>query len=217
MLRRLDGRAVGTCSSSAAAPPVSASPSTRRRAATAPLLLEAHDFAKGTSSRSTKLVHGGVRYLEQGNVSLVLEALRERGLLCRNAPHLVSDLAFVVPRYKWWEGPFYGIGLKLYDVLAGKLNLRPRAASTAARRSRASQRRAAKDLIGGAMYHDAQFDDARLAFTLAQHRRRPRRRAAQLHARSPALIKTGGQRSTAAWSRRRRRDRHAPIACTRRS
>ena len=87
------------------------------------LLLEQHDFAKATSSRSTKLVHGGVRYLKQGNVSLVLEALRERGLLCRNAPHLVHDLAFVVPRYKWWEGPFYGIGFKLYDVLAGKLNI----------------------------------------------------------------------------------------------
>src|SRR4249919_2220217 len=89
------------------------------------LLLEAHDFAKGTSSRSTKLVHGGVRYLQQGNVSLVLEALRERGLLCRNAPHLVHDLAFVVPRYRWWEGPFYGIGFKLYDRLAGKLNIAP--------------------------------------------------------------------------------------------
>ena len=75
------------------------------------LLVEQWDFAKATSSRSTKLVHGGVRYLQQGNVSLVLEALRERGLLVRNAPHLVQDLAFVVPRYRWWEGPFYGIGL----------------------------------------------------------------------------------------------------------
>src|SRR6516164_11487443 len=83
------------------------------------LLVEQHDFAKATSSRSTKLVHGGVRYLKQGNISLVLEALRERGLLCRNAAHLVHDLAFVVPRYKWWEGPFYGVGFKLYDVLAG--------------------------------------------------------------------------------------------------
>ena len=84
------------------------------------LLLEAMDFGKGTSSRSTKLVHGGVRYLEQGNVSLVMEALKERGLLRQNAPHLVSDLAFVVPNYSWWEAPFYGIGLKLYDMLAGK-------------------------------------------------------------------------------------------------
>src|SRR6056297_4222917 len=84
------------------------------------LLLEQHDFAKGTSSRSTKLVHGGVRYLQQGNVSLVLEALKERGRLRKNAPHLVHNLPFVVPSYDWWEGPFYGIGLKLYDVLAGK-------------------------------------------------------------------------------------------------
>src|SRR3970040_756723 len=88
-------------------------------------LFEAADFAKGTSSRSTKLVHGGVRYLKQGNISLVAEALHERGLLMRNAPHLVRNLSFVVPNYSWWEGPFYGIGLKLYDVLAGKLGLGP--------------------------------------------------------------------------------------------
>src|ERR1700686_1098107 len=84
------------------------------------LLLEQSDFGKGTSSRSTKLVHGGVRYLEQGNLSLVMEALKERGLLLRNAPHLVRNLGFVVPRYDWWEAPFYGIGLKIYDLLAGK-------------------------------------------------------------------------------------------------
>src|SRR6201747_2548207 len=78
-------------------------------------LLEQSDFGKGTSSRSTKLIHGGVRYLEQGNVSLVMEALRERGLLLRNAPHLVRDRAFVVPSYSWCETPFYGIGLKVYD------------------------------------------------------------------------------------------------------
>src|SRR5436189_778085 len=83
------------------------------------ILVEAYDFAKGTSSRSTKLVHGGVRYLEQGNLALVREALHERDLLRRNAPHLVRDLAFVVPAYRWWALPFYGIGLKLYDVLAG--------------------------------------------------------------------------------------------------
>src|SRR5262245_1571172 len=132
------------------------------------VLLEQYDFAKATSSRSTKLVHGGVRYLKQGNVSLVLEALRERGLLCRNAAHLVHDLAFVVPRYKWWEGPFYGIGFKLYDVLAGKLNI--------AKSRRLNRRQTIEripnvettNLIGGAMYHDAQFDDARLAFALAQ-------------------------------------------------
>src|SRR6202789_4105145 len=86
----------------------------------ATLLLEQHDFGKGTSSRATKLVHGGVRYLEQGNVSLVMEALKERGLLRQNAPHLVSELPLIVPSYAWWEGPFYGIGLKLYQVLSGK-------------------------------------------------------------------------------------------------
>jgi glycerol-3-phosphate dehydrogenase len=84
------------------------------------LLLERKDFAKGTSSRSTKLVHGGVRYLEQGNVSLVMEALKERGLLRQNAPHLVHEVPFIVPNYSWWEAPFYGIGLKIYDMLAGK-------------------------------------------------------------------------------------------------
>ena len=89
------------------------------------LLLEGSDFAKGTSSRSTKLVHGGVRYLEQGDIPLVLEALRERGLLHQNAPQLVHHLSFFIPRYQWWEGPFFGIGLKVYDALAGKLNLAP--------------------------------------------------------------------------------------------
>ena len=86
-------------------------------------LVEMADFAKGTSSRSTKLVHGGVRYLRQGNVSLVLEALRERGRLAKNAPHLVQNRAFLVPNYVWWEGPFYGVGLKVYDALAGKLGI----------------------------------------------------------------------------------------------
>src|SRR5688572_26759785 len=85
-----------------------------------PLLLEQSDFGKGTSSRSTKLAHGGVRYLQQGNISLVLEALRERGLMLQNAPHLVHNLAFVVPNYAWWEGGFYGFGLKVYDLMAGR-------------------------------------------------------------------------------------------------
>src|SRR5450631_4834247 len=89
------------------------------------VLVEAHDFGKGTSSRSTKLVHGGVRYLEQGNVPLVMEALKERGLLRRNAPHLVSELPFIVPSYAWWEGPFYGIGLKVYQMLSGKYGFGP--------------------------------------------------------------------------------------------
>jgi glycerol-3-phosphate dehydrogenase len=98
------------------------------------LLVEQDDFAKGTSSRSTKLVHGGVRYLKQGNISLVLEALRERGLLCENAPHLVHHLSFIVPIYSWWEGPFYGIGMKIYDRLAGKLGLSPSEISLGRRR-----------------------------------------------------------------------------------
>jgi len=89
------------------------------------VLFEQHDFGKGTSSRSTKLVHGGVRYLQQGNISLVLDALKERGLLFRNAPHIVRDLQFVVPNYQWWEAPFYGLGLKVYDVLAGRYGFGP--------------------------------------------------------------------------------------------
>src|SRR5215468_8825368 len=89
------------------------------------LLLEQSDFGKGTSSRSTKLAHGGVRYLEKGNVGLVMEALKERGLLLQNAPHLVRNLAFVVPNYDWWEAPFYGLGLKVYNALAGKYGFGP--------------------------------------------------------------------------------------------
>ena len=131
-------------------------------------LLEVHDFAKATSSRSTKLVHGGVRYLEQLNFSLVVEVLRERGIMYRNAPHLVSNLAFVVPRYHWWEGPFYGIGLKLYDTLAGKLNIENSKFldrdETIALIPNVQQ----DDLIGGIKYHDGQFDDGRMAITLAR-------------------------------------------------
>ena len=133
-----------------------------------PLLLEQSDFAKGTSSRSTKLVHGGVRYLQQGNVSLVLEALRERGRLRQNAPHLVRDLPFVVPNYDWWEGPFYGIGLKLYDMLAGKQGF---GASRHLSREETLQHLPtveAEGLSGGVIYYDGQFDDARLAINLAQ-------------------------------------------------
>ncbi|MDZ7269115.1 MAG: glycerol-3-phosphate dehydrogenase/oxidase [candidate division KSB1 bacterium] len=132
------------------------------------LLLEQGDFAQGTSSRSTKLIHGGVRYLKQGNLALVLEALHERGLLRQNAPHLVHHLAFVVPLYDWWEGPFYGIGLKLYDMLAGKLGLGP---SQNLSREDTLQRIPTlepKGLRGGVIYYDGQFDDARLAICLAQ-------------------------------------------------
>ena len=132
------------------------------------LLLEAHDFAKGTSSRSTKLVHGGVRYLEQLDFSLVSEALRERGVLYANAPHLVRNLGFVVPRYRWWQGPFYGIGLKLYDALAGSQNLAPSRGLDREQTLAAIPNVESEDLIGGVIYHDAQFDDARMAITLAR-------------------------------------------------
>lgn len=130
-------------------------------------LVEAHGFGKGTSSRSTKLVHGGVRYLEQGNIPLVMSALKERGLMRQNAPHLVHDLAFVVPNYSWWEAPFYGIGLKLYDLLAGKYGF---GASRLLSKEETLQRLPAldpQDLLGGVVYYDGQFDDARLLIHLA--------------------------------------------------
>ena len=132
------------------------------------LLVEQSDFAKATSSRSTKLVHGGVRYLAQGNISLVMEALRERGRLKRNAPHLVKDLSFLIPVYHFWGLPFYSTGLILYDLLAGRLSLG---------KSRPVSRRKALGMIstlipeglyGGVMYHDCFFDDSRLAINLMQ-------------------------------------------------
>ncbi|MCA1964102.1 MAG: FAD-dependent oxidoreductase, partial [Prosthecobacter sp.] len=132
------------------------------------LLVEQSDFAKGTSSRSTKLVHGGVRYLKQGNVALVLEALRERGLLVKNAPHLVHSQPFVIPNYHWWEGPFYGIGMKVYDGLAGKLGLEPSRWLTREDVLELLPNLEPAGLNGGIIYHDGQFDDARLAVNLAQ-------------------------------------------------
>ena len=132
------------------------------------LLLERQDFGKGTSSRATKLVHGGVRYLEQGNISLVMEALKERGILLHNAPHLVHDLQFVVPNYSWWEAPFYGIGMKVYDLLAGKYGFGKSSIlsreETLARIPTLRQ----DGLRGGVVYHDGQFDDARLLIQLIQ-------------------------------------------------
>jgi glycerol-3-phosphate dehydrogenase len=126
------------------------------------LLLEQSDFGKGTSSRSTKLAHGGVRYLEQGNIGLVMEALKERGLLLQNAPHLVHDLAFVVPNYDWWEAPFYGLGLKLYELLAGKYGFgKSRLLSREETLERIPTLKT-EGLRGGAIYYDGQFDDARL-------------------------------------------------------
>lgn len=132
------------------------------------VLLEQHDFAKGTSSRSTKLVHGGVRYLQQGNISLVLEALHERGLLIQNAPHLVHNQSFIVPNYEWWSGPFYGVGLKVYDLLAGKLGLGPSKILTREETLEKIPTLEPEGLRGGVIYYDGQFDDARLAVNLAQ-------------------------------------------------
>jgi glycerol-3-phosphate dehydrogenase len=132
------------------------------------LLIEQADFAKGTSSRSTKLVHGGVRYLRQGNISLVLEALRERDRLARNAPHLVRDMAFVIPNYKWWEGPFYGVGMKVYDQLARKSGGPPSRQLSRKETIALIPTVETKNLTGGVIYNDGQFDDARLAVNLAQ-------------------------------------------------
>jgi glycerol-3-phosphate dehydrogenase len=132
------------------------------------LLVEQSDFAKGTSSRSTKLVHGGVRYLKQGNISLVLEALRERGLLVENAPHLVHHLSFIVPIYSWWEGPFYGIGMKIYDRLAGKLGLSPSENLSREETLKRIPTLQPNGLQSGVSYYDGQFDDSRLAVNLAQ-------------------------------------------------
>lgn len=130
------------------------------------LLVEQHDFGKGTSSRSTKLVHGGVRYLEQGNIALVMEALKERGLLRQNAPHLVSNLAFVVPNYDWWEAPFYGLGLKVYNALAGKYGFGPSEILTREQTLARLPTIKTEGLRGGVVYYDGQFDDARLLINL---------------------------------------------------
>jgi glycerol-3-phosphate dehydrogenase len=132
------------------------------------VLLEKFDFAKGTSSRSTKLVHGGVRYLQQGNIKLVMDALKERGVMKKNAPHLVKNQSFIVPNYKWWEGPYYGLGLKVYDWMSGSLGL---GASQWLSTEEVLQHAPTLDpegLRGGVMYHDGQFDDSRLALNLAQ-------------------------------------------------
>ena len=132
------------------------------------LLLEQADFAKGTSSRSTKLVHGGVRYLAQGDVGLVCEALHERGLLLQNAPHLCHNQAFIIPNYTWWGGPFYTIGLKLYDLLAGRRSLGASEHLSRAEILRQLPNLRPRGLRGGVRYHDGQFDDARVAVNLAQ-------------------------------------------------
>lgn len=132
------------------------------------LLLERSDLGKGTSSRSTKLVHGGVRYLQQGNIPLVMEALRERGILRHNAPHLVHDLRFIVPNYDWWQTPFYGIGLKVYDMLARKYRFGPSRILSKAATLEHIPTLKTEGLRGGVQYYDGQFDDARLLLNLAQ-------------------------------------------------
>ena len=132
------------------------------------VLLESHDFAKGTSSRATKLVHGGVRYLAQGNVSLVREALHERTTLLSNAPHLAQPLPFVMPSYHWWETPFYGVGLKMYDLLAGKAGIGPTEFLSKSRTLELLPTAKPAGLTGGVKYWDGQFDDARLALALAK-------------------------------------------------
>jgi glycerol-3-phosphate dehydrogenase len=132
------------------------------------LLLESHDFAKGTSSRATKLVHGGVRYLGQGNIALVREALHERSTLLRNAPHLAQPLPFLMPAYQWWELPFYGTGLKLYDLLAGQDGLGSTEFLSRAEALELLPTAQPLGLKGGIKYWDGQFDDARLALALAR-------------------------------------------------
>ena len=132
------------------------------------VLVDSHDFAKGTSSRATKLVHGGVRYLAQGNIALVREALHERTTLLNNAPHLAQPLPFVMPSYRFWETPFYGIGLMMYDALAGKAGLGATEFLGRDRTLACLPTARTDGLKGGVKYWDGQFDDARLALALAR-------------------------------------------------
>lgn len=132
------------------------------------VLVEKADFAKGTSSRSTKLVHGGVRYLAQGDIALVLEALKERGMLLKNAPHLTQNQPFIIPIYTWWDRIQYSAGLKIYDWMAGKLRLGKSRFISKAETIRRLPAVNQTQLKGGIVYHDGQFDDARLALNIAQ-------------------------------------------------
>lgn len=156
------------------------------------VLVESHDFAKGTSSRSTKLVHGGVRYLAQGNITLVREALHERTTLLNNAPHLAQPLAFVMPSYKWWEVPFYGIGLMMYDALAAKAGLGATKLLGRAATLKQLPKALKEGLKGGVKYWDGQFNDARLALALA---RTAAARGALLvnYCRAESLVYTAGK------------------------
>jgi len=132
------------------------------------LLLESHDFAKATSSRSTKLVHGGVRYLAQGDICLVKEALKERGLLAKNAAHIVKNQSFIIPNYTWWGGIYYKIGLSVYDFLAGKLSLGKTKYISKSKTIEKLPTIEQNHLMSGVVYQDGQFDDARLAINLTQ-------------------------------------------------
>jgi glycerol-3-phosphate dehydrogenase len=132
------------------------------------LLLEQRDFASGTSGKATKLVHGGVRYLAQRNFPLVREALHERGLLLKNAPHLTRPLGFIVPAYRFHEKPLYQLGLKVYDFLAGPLNIARSRGLSRDKTLAAAPTLAGEHLRGSVLYYDAQFDDARLAIALAR-------------------------------------------------
>ena len=132
------------------------------------VLLEKADFAKGTSSRSTKLVHGGVRYLAQGDIGLVLEALKERGKLLQNAPHLTENQPFIIPIYTWFDRVQYSVGLKIYDWMAGSLRLGKSKFISKEETIRRLPAVKQKGLKGGVVYHDGQFDDARLALAIAQ-------------------------------------------------
>lgn len=132
------------------------------------VLLEQGDFASGTSSRSTKLIHGGVRYLQQGNLPLVYEALKERQILLSNAPHLVHELPFVLPLYRWWQRPFYGAGLALYDMLSGVRRLHGTKHLDIKETVERIPGVRRQNLRGGFVYYDCQFDDARMAISLAR-------------------------------------------------
>ena len=132
------------------------------------LLLEQSDFGKGTSSRSTKLVHGGVRYLEQGNISLVREALKERGILKQNAPFLVQTQAFIVPCYSLWQKFYYGLGLKIYNLFAGKYGFGKSQILSRKETQKRLPNINGKHLKGGVIYYDGKFDDTRLLIDLVK-------------------------------------------------
>ena len=162
------------------------------------VLVESHDFTEGTSSRATKLVHGGVRYLAQGNIGLVREALHERSVMLANAPHLAQRMPFVMPAYRWWEPGFYGIGLKAYDLLAGRHGLGPTEWLSARHTLELLPGAKAGGLVGGVRYWDGQFDDARYAIAMA---RSAVERGAVLvnHCAAIDLVREGGQVRGLVW------------------